>query len=83
MINCRVCNNQDFYGVIFCTECGSQLAFLTGKKVDTFIYPSQAQGLDFDISNTIPKKIPGPVRDDIFIIFVVKVYHLCQNKNIP
>jgi pSer/pThr/pTyr-binding forkhead associated (FHA) protein len=43
--------------VIFCGECGSQVAFLTGKKVDTLIYPSQAKGLDFDISNTIPKKL--------------------------
>jgi pSer/pThr/pTyr-binding forkhead associated (FHA) protein len=57
MINCKVCNNQEFQGTIFCGECGSQLAFVSGEKVDTFVYPSQARGLDIDISNTIPKKL--------------------------
>jgi len=57
MISCKVCNNEEFSGAIFCGECGSQLAFLTGKKVDTLVYPSQAKGLELDISNTIPKKL--------------------------
>jgi pSer/pThr/pTyr-binding forkhead associated (FHA) protein len=57
MISCKVCNTEDYHGVLFCGECGSQVAFLTGKIVDTLIYPNQAQGLDIDISNTIPKKL--------------------------
>jgi pSer/pThr/pTyr-binding forkhead associated (FHA) protein len=57
MISCKVCTNQEFQGVLFCSECGSQVAFLTGKKVDTLVYPSQGRGLDWDITNTIPKKL--------------------------
>jgi hypothetical protein len=57
MISCKVCNNQEFQGVLFCSECGSQVAYLTGKKVDTFVYPSQARSQDLDIRNTIPKKL--------------------------
>jgi len=57
MISCKVCNHQEFQGVLFCSECGSQVAFLTGKKVDTFVYPSQARSQDIDIRNTIPKKL--------------------------
>ncbi len=57
MISCKVCNNQEFQGVLFCSECGSQIAYLTGKKVDTFVYPSQARSQDLDIRNTIPKKL--------------------------
>ena len=57
MISCKVCNNQEFQGVLFCSECGSQLAHLTGVKVDTFVYPSQARAKELDISNTIPKKL--------------------------
>lgn len=57
MISCKVCNNQEFNGVIFCGECGSQLAFLSGMKVDTLVYPSQGIGLEMDINNTIPKKL--------------------------
>jgi pSer/pThr/pTyr-binding forkhead associated (FHA) protein len=33
------------------------LAFLSNKKVDTLVYPSQVRGLELDISNTIPKKL--------------------------
>jgi pSer/pThr/pTyr-binding forkhead associated (FHA) protein len=57
MITCKVCNNQEFQGSIFCTECGSQLAFLGGKKVDTLVYPGQIRGLETDLSKTIPKKL--------------------------
>lgn len=57
MISCKVCNNQEFQGVLFCSECGSQVAYLIGKKVDTFVYPSQARSQDLDIRNTIPKKL--------------------------
>jgi hypothetical protein len=57
MISCKICNNEEFQGVLFCSECGSQVAFLSGNKVDTFVYPSQARGLELDISNTIPKKL--------------------------
>ena len=57
MIICRVCNNEEYQGSIYCSECGSQLVFLTGKKVDTLVYPSQIQGLDLDFNNTIPKNL--------------------------
>lgn len=57
MITCKVCNNQEFKGVLFCSECGSQLAFLSGKKVDTLVYPSQVKGMAIDIKQTIPKKL--------------------------
>jgi pSer/pThr/pTyr-binding forkhead associated (FHA) protein len=57
MISCKVCNNQEYQGVLFCSECGSQVAFLTGKKVDTLVYPAQVKGLALDIRNTIPKKL--------------------------
>jgi len=57
MISCRVCNNQEFQGVLFCSECGSQVAYLTGNKVDTFVYPSQVRSLELDLSNTIPKQL--------------------------
>ncbi len=56
MITCKVCNNQEYHGVFFCSECGSQLSLGGDKNVDTFIYPSQVRGLELDISNTIPKK---------------------------
>jgi pSer/pThr/pTyr-binding forkhead associated (FHA) protein len=57
MITCRVCNNQEFYGAFFCSECGSQIAHLTGNEVDTFVFPAQSRDLSLDISNTIPKDI--------------------------
>ncbi len=57
MISCKVCNNQEFQGVLFCSECGSQLAHLAGQKVDTFVFPTQGQDFNLDISNTIPKKL--------------------------
>jgi pSer/pThr/pTyr-binding forkhead associated (FHA) protein len=57
MITCRVCNNQEFYGAFFCSECGSQIAYLTGSEVDTFVFPNQSRDVSLDISNTIPKNI--------------------------
>jgi len=57
MITCKVCGNQEFHGVLFCGECGSQLAFAPDQKVDTLVYPNQIRGLNVDISNTIPKKL--------------------------
>jgi len=57
MITCKVCNNKEYQGSVFCSECGSQLAFLSGTKVDTLVYPSQVRSLDVDVSKTIPKKL--------------------------
>jgi len=57
MITCRLCSSQEYHGAYFCSECGSQLVLLTDKNVDTLVYPSQARGLEIDISNTIPKKL--------------------------
>ena len=77
MITCRVCNNQEYHGVFFCGECGSQLVLADDKNVNTFIYPSQARGLELDISNTIPKKL---LENETFIL-----YYLEQKEviNIP
>lgn len=57
MITCKVCGNQEFHGVLFCNECGSQLAYAPDHKVNTLVYPNQIKGLHLDISNTIPKKL--------------------------
>ncbi len=68
MITCKVCNNQEFHGVFFCGECGSQLVLADDKNVDTFIYPSQVRGLEIDISNTIPKKL---LENKTFILYYI------------
>lgn len=69
MITCRVCNNQEYHGVFFCGECGSQLILADDKNVNTFIYPSQARGLELDISNTIPKKL---LENKTFILYYLE-----------
>lgn len=69
MITCKVCNNQEYHGVLFCGECGSQLSLVDDKNVDTFIYPSQVRGLELDISNTIPKKI---LENKTFILYCLE-----------
>jgi pSer/pThr/pTyr-binding forkhead associated (FHA) protein len=69
MITCKVCNNQEYHGVLFCSECGSQLSLVDDKNVDTFIYPSQVRGLELDISNTIPKKI---LENKTFILYCLE-----------
>jgi len=66
MITCKVCSNQEYNGVLFCGECGSQLVYNTDDNVSTFIYPSQARGLEIDISNTIPKKL---LENKTFILY--------------
>jgi pSer/pThr/pTyr-binding forkhead associated (FHA) protein len=57
MITCKVCKNQEFHGAFFCSECGSQIAYLTGNEVNTFVFPTQSRDLILDISNTIPKDL--------------------------
>ena len=69
MITCKVCNNQEYHGVFFCGECGSQLIFLGDKNIDTFIYPSQERGLELDISNTIPKKL---LENKTFVLYCLE-----------
>lgn len=66
MITCKVCGNQEYNGMLFCGECGSQLVDNTDDNVSTFIYPSQARGLEIDISNTIPKKL---LENKTFILY--------------
>jgi pSer/pThr/pTyr-binding forkhead associated (FHA) protein len=51
MITCKVCGNQEFHGVLFCNECGSQLAYAPDQKANTLVYPNQIKGLHLDISN--------------------------------
>lgn len=57
MIRCKVCGNEEYHGVLFCSECGSQLAFLSGQKVDTLVNPTNSKGLQVDITDTIPRKL--------------------------
>lgn len=57
MITCKVCGNQEYHGVLFCRECGSQLAYASDQKANTLVYPNKIKGLHADISNTIPKKL--------------------------
>lgn len=57
MITCKVCRNQEYHGVLFCSECGSQLTFASDQKVNTLVYPNQIRGQNLDISNTIPNSL--------------------------
>jgi pSer/pThr/pTyr-binding forkhead associated (FHA) protein len=57
MIKCKTCGNQEYEGVLFCGECGTQLAFASDGRVNTLVYTSQLQNMNVDISNTIPKKL--------------------------
>ena len=66
MITCKVCNNQEYHGVLFCGECGSQVAFASNKMVNTLVYPNQIRGLDVDFSQTIPKKL---LEESNFILY--------------
>jgi len=77
MITCKVCSNQEYDGVLFCGECGSQLVHTADNNVNTFIYPSQARGLEIDISNTIPKKL---LENQTFILYYAEAEEVI---NIP
>ena len=66
MITCKVCNNQEFHGVLFCGECGSQIAFTSDKMVNTLVYPNQNRSLDVDFTQTIPKKL---LEESTFILY--------------
>ena len=66
MITCKVCNNQDYQGVLFCGECGSQLAFISGERVNTLVYPTQIRGMEVDFTQTIPKKL---LEERTFILY--------------
>lgn len=66
MITCRVCNNQEYHGVLFCGDCGSQVAFVSDKMVNTLVYPNQIRGQDVDLSQTIPKKL---LEESSFILY--------------
>ena len=66
MITCKLCGSREYHGAFFCSECGSQLVLLTDKNINTLVVPSQARGLEFDISNTIPKKL---LENKTFILY--------------
>jgi len=66
MITCKVCNNQEYQGVLFCGECGSQVAFASNKLVNTLVYPNQIRGQEVDFSQTIPKKL---LEESTFILY--------------
>ena len=66
MITCKVCNNQEYKGVLFCGECGSQVAFTSDKMVNTLVYPNQIRGMEVDLSQTIPKKL---LENSTFILY--------------
>jgi len=57
MITCKVCNNQEYQGSIFCGECGSQISFSENERVNTLVYPNQNRALEVDFTQTIPKKL--------------------------
>lgn len=66
MITCRVCNNQEYHGVFFCGECGSQLAFVSKERVNTLVYPNQIRAMEADFAHTIPKKL---LEESNFILY--------------
>ena len=66
MITCDTCGNQEYTGVLFCGNCGSQLTFISSEKVNTMVYTNQIRQLNLDISNTIPKKL---LEEREFILF--------------
>lgn len=39
MITCKVCGNKEYFGAIFCTECGSELLEGSNPLDDTIVYP--------------------------------------------
>jgi pSer/pThr/pTyr-binding forkhead associated (FHA) protein len=66
MITCKICNNEEYQGVLFCGECGSQLAFIADTKVTTLVYPNQIRGKEIDFTQTIPKKL---LEERTFILY--------------
>lgn len=66
MITCKVCNNQEFQGTLFCGECGSQIAFSSNKLVNTLVYPNQNRSLEVDFTQTIPKKL---LEESTFLLY--------------
>ena len=66
MITCKVCNYQEYHGVLFCGECGSQIAFTSNERVNTLVYPNQNRALDVDFTQTIPKKI---LEESTFLLY--------------
>jgi len=66
MIKCKVCNNEEYQGVLFCAECGSQIAFVSEKRVNTLVYPTQIRGVNVDFTQTIPKKL---MEESTFILY--------------
>lgn len=39
MISCKVCDNEEYLGTIFCSECGSELLAEAAFDADTIVYP--------------------------------------------
>ena len=66
MITCKVCNNQEYHGVLFCGDCGSQVAFVSDQMVNTLVYPNQIRGQNVDLSQTIPKNL---LEESSFILY--------------
>jgi pSer/pThr/pTyr-binding forkhead associated (FHA) protein len=66
MITCKICNNEEYHGVLFCGECGSQIAFVSDTKVNTLVYPNQIRGMEVDFTQTIPKKL---LEERTFILY--------------
>jgi hypothetical protein len=57
MIRCKLCGKEEYHGMLFCSECGSQLIVADGEQVNTLVYNRKLRGLNMDISNTIPKEL--------------------------
>lgn len=39
MITCKVCQNEEYVGAYFCSECGAELLRGSGADEDTIVYP--------------------------------------------
>jgi len=57
MIRCKLCGKEEYHGRLFCSECGSQLAYRGDDQVNTLVYNTKLRRTNIDISNTIPKQL--------------------------
>jgi pSer/pThr/pTyr-binding forkhead associated (FHA) protein len=67
MIKCKLCSNEEYHGAIFCSECGSQIAFASNIHINTLVYPSKLGSTTLDLTETIPKHL---LEERTFLLFV-------------
>ena len=66
MITCNATTRWKDISHILHGECGSQLAFISGERVNTLVYPTQIRGMEVDFTQTIPKKL---LEERTFILY--------------